>query len=373
MKHKLLLAVPAFAGLLHAAPFEGRGLPAETSAVIHLDLDAAGESRLAPVLREIGEAVAAKSQDADSKALSDALKKELGVDDKAVADVSVAIFKPAAPGGEPDAVIRVRGAFDRAKFESISKNHPEVKANQLGGYTWYSADDLNKLLKGRGGLGSKGCVTMINNGTILAASKEAVLSSALAAAEGKSAYAPSADARAALGSKVIVAGYFPEAFISAMKPAAPAKNPQGKPEPQVKSVVFTINEDTQNLNVHADTRFDSASGATQLQAQAAMFAGFAGMGLAQENPNETPEQRADKAFAVSALQALKFSAKGESFLADFSFPAETLVAKLKEKRQAIVEGIEKQAAGANKPANKPVAKRGAKTAPAVVAPASSEE
>jgi len=97
---------------------------------------------------------------------------------------------------------------------------------------------------------------------------------------------------------------------------------------------------------------------------------MAPMMFGQAQPNETPAQTADKAFMMSAINAIRFTSVGDTFTVDFAYPAEKIAAKIREKK-ADITAAARQATGTGAAAASPVAKRPvrkARTAP-VPAPA----
>lgn len=369
MKHSLTrvaLGALLSAGLAHAAPFTGKGVPADAGAFVHIDLDAAGNSILTKTIRELGETSAMAP---DEKAAFDKLKAELGIDpNKDIKDVTVSLATPAAGAAtSPDAMMQeaftmqVRGKFDQAKLLAIPKNHPEVKANKLGKHTWFSVSDLDKAFGDKGkaktGNGKKpeGCVCPVDSSTILVAADVKGLTRALDAFNGKGAYKADAKAAKALAGNPFVAAYFSEAFVAAAqagKPKAPAAEGE-EAAPELKSLVFSLGETAGKLKLAVDAKMNSAAAATQVQAQLAMFQGFAQMGMSQSKPEDSAQEKADKAFGLSVVQALKIAAVEDSITADFAYPAEKLAAKLREKKDDIAKAVQQQkraAVGAPAPA-----------------------
>lgn len=352
------LALGAFlaAGITHAAPFSGKGVPADAGAFVHIDMEAAGDSPLIKALREVGESAAMKAED---KSAFDKLKAELGVAPEDVKDLTAFFPLPDKAAGASADVSReltvlLRGKFNRAKLLAIPTKHPEVKANKLGKHVWFSGADLDKAFGAKGGAAkSKSenlCVCPVDDSTVLLASDTTSLSRSLAAMSGAQ-YRPDASAAALLAGKPVVAGYFGEAFVAAAtaKPQAPA---QAGASPELKALSFSLGETAGNLKLRVDARMSSAEGATQVHSQAAMFQGFAQMGLAQEKPGETAQEKADKAFGASVLQALKLAAAGDLFTVDFAYPSDKLAAKLLEKKGDIAKAIAAKSGGAA-PAGKP--------------------
>jgi hypothetical protein len=354
------------AGAVNAAPFTGKGIPADAGALVHIDAEAAGNSSIFKTLKEIGEQSATKNADQREKVKK--IMAELGIAESDVKDVTVVIGAPKKDEKKPAAAGHLHGKFDRKKLLALSTNHPEVKANKLGAHTWYSVADLDKAFGDKANpiKDPQGCVCPVNDTTVLFASDTAVLESNLKAIDGKSAYAD-AGAKTALTGASMISGYFPSSFFAAVKAAEPkTAKPAGAPDTTPKSLVFSLSEAAGDLKLHADAVMADAPTAQKLQTQIAMYQGMAPMLFGQAQPGETPAQAADKAFMMSAINAIKFTAAGDTFSVHFAFPAEKLAAKLREKK-ADIAAMAEQSAGAPG-GSAPVAKRPVrKSAPAPVA------
>ncbi len=332
-----------------AAPFSGKGLPADAGAFVHLDLEAAVNSPIVKALREIGESAAVPSSD---KAAYEKLKAELGINPEAdLRDVTLVMASPQGAVKSPDAFaesvsVLVRGKFDRARMLEISKNHPEVKANRQGKHTWFSIAQLDKAFGGKAssanGKPADGCLCPVDNSTLLIAGDTKGLARALAALDSGSEYRADSAATKALAGSPILTGYFSPTFVSAMQPkpkAAAGAQGEEPASPELRSLAFSLAEAAGKLTLHADARLDSDQSATQVQAQAAMFQGFAQMGMSQNKPEASAQEKADKAFGLSVLRALKLAAAGDTFTVDFAYPSEKLATKLREKKGDISKAM----------------------------------
>lgn len=358
---RLALASLLAAGAAHAAPFTGKGIPADAGALVHIDAEAAGNSTIFKTLREIAEDSSAKNGGQNEKIKK--LMAELGITESDVKDATAVIGAPKSGDKEPAIALHLRGKFDRKKLLAIPAKHPEVKANKLGAHTWYSVADLDKAFgsKATPAKDAKGCVCPVNDGTLLFATDTAVLANNLKAIDAGTAYAD-AGAKAALAGASMISGYFPEAFLNAAKAADPAPAKSGAPAP--KSLAFSVSETGGDLKIHSDARMSDEQEAKKLQAQLAMYQGLAPVMFGQSQPGETAAQAADKDFLMSAVNAVKFTSAGDTFTVDFAYPAEKLAAKLREKKADIAAMAAQQASGAGGTTAAPVAKRAARKAPA---------
>lgn len=365
----------AFASLLavgaaNAAPFTGKGIPADAGALIHIDAEAAGNSSIFKTLKEIGEQTATKNSDQRDKMKK--IMAELGIAESDMKDVTLTIGAPKAGDKEPSVSAHIHGKFDRKKLLAVPTNHPEVKANKLGAHTWYSVTDLDKAFgdKSKPTKATTACVCPVNADTLLVATDTTVLERNLKAIDGKNVYAD-AGAKTALSGASMISGYFPASFFAAVKAAEPASARPKEADTAPKSIVFALSEAAGELKLHADAVMANEQTAKKVHAQVAMFQGMAPMMFGQAQPDETPAQTADKAFMMSAINAIKLTAAGNTFTVDFAYPAEKLAAKIREKKADIAEmaaqqgGAQGAPSGAAPTAKRPVRK--ARSAPAPVA------
>ncbi len=368
---RLALASLFAAGAAHAAPFSGQGIPADAGALVHIDAEAAGNSSLFKTLREVGEESSAKNPSQKEKIKK--IMAELGITESDVKDATAVIGAPKDGGKEPVLAIHLHGKFDQKKLLSVAANHPGVKANKLGAHTWYSVADLDKAFgdPAKPVNAAKGCVCPVNGGTLIFATDTTVLEKNLNAIDGNSTYSD-AGAKAALSGASMISGYFPESFFKAVK-SADAKPTFPESENMPKSFVFNVAETAGDLKVHADAAMKDEATAKKIQAQIMMFQGMAPMMFGQSQPNETEQQKADKAFMMSAINAIKFTAAGDTFTVDFAYPAEKLAAKIREKKADITAAAQQAAGSGEAAAAAPVAKRPARKARPATVPAPAAE
>lgn len=345
---RIALAALVSAGIAHAAPFSGKGLPADTGAVVHIDAETAANSTLFKAIKDTVEKTAAAKSSADTKKF-EALKAELGITDKSVSDATVALAAPAAGAKEPAMAVHLHGKFDQAKLLAIPKNHPAVKARKSGAHTYYSMADLDTAFGDKTAAATKtaaqkeqldkALVCPVDAGTVIFAGDLATLEKNLKAVDAKSSYT-NAEAKAVFAGKPMIGVFVPESFINAAQAAsgAPAKSKEPKP----KSVVATAAETAGNLAVHIGVKMDSVAGAQQAFAQAQGMLGFLPMMLAQPKPDATAQDKADQQFLLSLFGALKMTNPGDTIAVDFSYSAEKIAAKIREKQGDIT----KAAAGA---------------------------
>lgn len=367
---RIALAALISAGVAHAAPYSGKGLPADTGAVVHVDAEAAANSTLFKAIRETAEKAAAEKAGTDNKQW-EALKTELGITDKSVTDVTVSISAPGnAAEKEPLVAAHLHGKFDQAKLLAIPKNHPEVKAKKSGAYTYFTASDLDKAFGDKtkpaksDEKAENAVICPVDASTVIFASDVATLEKNLKAVSSKSAY-NTAETKSTFAGKPMIGVCLPESFFAAAKKqAAPG-------EPSPKSAVVTAGETGGNFAVHVGVKMDSAESAQQSFAQLQGMLGFLPMMLSQQKPDATAQQKADQQFFLSLFSALKVTNTGDSINADFAYSAEKLAAKFREKQDDIAKFAEQTAmstasatgagTSAPKPAPRRSSERGGKT------------
>lgn len=330
---RIALAAFISAGIANAAPFSGKGIPADTGAVVHVDAETAANSTLVKAIKDTAEKAAAGKSSADTKKF-EALKAELGITEKSVADATVALSAPAAGAKEPLMAVHVHGKFDQAKLLAIPKNHPEVKANKSGSHTYYSMADLDKAFGEKSAADTKtaaqkeqldkALVCPVDSGTVIFASDLATLEKSLKAVDSKASY-NNAEANAVFAGKPMLGVFVPESFLTAGETAG-------------------------NLAVHVGVKMDSAANAQKAFGQAQGMLGFLPMMLAQPKPNATAQDKADQQFLLSLFGALKVTNPGDTIAADFSYPAEKIAAKIREKQKDLAKMAEGAATGAPAPA-----------------------
>lgn len=353
---RIALAAFISAGIANAAPFSGKGIPADTGAVVHVDAETAANSTLVKAIKDTAEKAAAGKSSADTKKF-EALKAELGITEKSVADATVALSAPAAGAKEPLMAVHVHGKFDQAKLLAIPKNHPEVKANKSGSHTYYSMADLDKAFGEKSAADTKtaaqkeqldkALVCPVDSGTVIFASDLATLEKSLKAVDSKASY-NNAEANAVFAGKPMLGVFVPESFLTAAQAASGA--PSNPKEPKPKSIIATAGETAGNLAVHVGVKMDSAANAQKAFGQAQGMLGFLPMMLAQPKPNATAQDKADQQFLLSLFGALKVTNPGDTIAADFSYPAEKIAAKIREKQKDLAKMAEGAATGAPAPA-----------------------
>lgn len=359
---RIALAALISAGVAHAAPYSGKGLPADTCAVVHVDAESAANSTLFKAIKETAEKTAAEKAGTDNKQW-EAIKTELGLTDKSVTDATLSF---AAPAGDSDMdarfTVHLHGTFNQAKLLAIPKNHPEVKANKSGAYTYFTAADLEKAFGDKTKPAKadekteNGVICPVDASTVIMATDVATLEKHLKAVSSKSVYS-SAATKSAFAGKPMIGVCIPESFFAAAKKqAAPG-------EPSPKSAVVTAGETGGNFAVHVGVKMDSADSAQQAFAQVQGMLGFLPMMLSQQKPDATAQQKADQQFFLSLFTALKVTNTGDSINADFAYSAEKLAAKIREKQDDIAKLAEQtamstaSATGAGTSAPKPAPNR----------------
>lgn len=331
MKHSSALITLGLlvAGTAQAAPFTGKGLPADSVAFVHLDGDAAANSELTQAIRSMAKESKAKKGKNDKVA---ELLAECGIDPEKITDVS---FGLAATSGKPGLSGIAHGAFDASKFNGIKSRHPEVRTKSAGGLTWYNTNDFDGAdRKSKSSEKPEDTFYVaLADATTLVFATEPRIDKTAAAATGKAAsFAAPAAAKSLLSGTPSIVGWFPESAVTLFK--------QGKPDegPTLKALSFTFGETAGNVALNADAVMNDEESAQQANMMATMYQGFAAQGLSKKTADA--KQNADNAFYASVLKALKVSANASTLNVAFTYPSAKLAAKLQEKRAEILEAAE---------------------------------
>ena len=346
LRRLALAASITVAGVAHAAPFTGQGVPSDPAAgIIHIDAEAAGSSTLYKALRQIGEAIVAKNP--AQKAAGEKMNAEIGWTEKSTRDVTMLLYAPklrqtkclassASPTGSLTARSslrswrRIRKWSRTSSARTLGSPCPDLQ-KAFGAFAEDPAEGFSFRVLPRPGGRRRHCHGL-HARTARARSHRPRHQSRVDDEVRRTTAALTSDKNA------VISVYLPESFFKGMAPAD-TKKPG---DPELKSVAFTLAEAAGNLQVHADARTDSAKTAQQFQAQGSLYLAMALMLLGQEKPGESDSDKADKAFFLSAIQALKLGSSGDALTVDFAYPADKLAEKLHEKQGDIIAAIKRQ-------------------------------
>jgi len=320
----LLATAALLAGTAHAAPFTGKGLPADTVAFIHVDAEASADGELAKAIKALAE----KNPSKTATALGN-LSAQLNSGNIVDASAGIIIGKKNTP--EIAAIIHVNS--DAKVLYQFAADHPEVKRIRAGNIDWIDlADAMNKTGAQRS---QPLYVAAPSKDTFLIASLDCLEASAAAATGKTASFSTPAAAKSLAGSGAGIVGYFPEAAVKAFAEAQAG----APPVPGLKALRFSLGESDGHVKLDAVATMTDDESAQQANATASMYQMvFAGMLTRQKAADA--KQKADNAFFASLLQSLKFSADGASLKIGFDYPAAKLAAKLAEKQDLILKAAE---------------------------------
>jgi hypothetical protein len=322
----LTCALVALAAAAQAA-LPTSGLPSGDHAIAaHISAETFYASKIGKALE------LAADKDAKEEPNIRKLRESLGIDlEKDIRDATI-VGK--ITSGNPDISGLIRGRFNKDKIEGFASSR-KVPHKTVAGLKAWKADSLIEAVLGESAEAAEedGPVlyVVIVDGSTLVLASDTMLASAVAAAKDNKPWKHAGLTEAAATTSnawVMVA-----ADVQAIEKLSAADDPDAKPS-GAKTASLGLGEDAKNLLVRLNATFVDAAKAKDAIAQFQGLVGFAQLGL-MANPDDSPEDAANKVIGRQLLQSLKSSVDGTKASISIDYPIEkAVIAMLKALAEA---------------------------------------
>jgi hypothetical protein len=311
----LTCALVALAAATQAA-LPTSGLPSGEHAIAaHISVETFYASKIGKALE------LAAGKDAKEEPNIRKLRESLGINlEKDIRDATI-VGK--INSGSPDISGLIRGRFNKDKIEGFASSR-KIPHKTVAGLKAWKADSLMEAVLGNldeAAEDGQVLYVVIVDGSTLVLASETMLASAVAAAKDNKPWKHAGLTEAAATTSnawVIVA-----ADVQAIEKLSAADDPDAEPS-GAKTASLGLGEDAKNLLVRLNATFVDAAKAKDAIAQFQGLVGFAQIGL-MANPDDSPEDAANKVIGRQLLQSLKSSVDGAKASISIDYPIEKAV------------------------------------------------